>query len=118
MRFDEYDVNVVLFLQLSNEKQLSLMSLVKSGKLSIDQALIQAKRDTMRNVHSQVNNLQYTTARKERSKRISCLFLCRFYQHLSVFETLCARMLFFNTVFVQNGCVCERRTEDIFVIAI
>ncbi|XP_056589332.1 formin-H [Triplophysa dalaica] len=39
--------------QLSNEKQLTLMSLVKSGKLSIDQALIQAKRDTMRNVCSQ-----------------------------------------------------------------
>ncbi|XP_057176028.1 formin-H isoform X2 [Triplophysa rosa] len=40
--------------QLSNEMQLSLMSLVKAGKLSIDQALIQAGRGT-ENEPSQYN---------------------------------------------------------------
>lgn len=36
-----------LFLQLSNEMQLNLMDMVKSGKLSIDEAVNQARSGTI-----------------------------------------------------------------------
>lgn len=40
-------VDAVCFFQLSNEMQLSIMEKVKSGELSIEDALDQARRDRM-----------------------------------------------------------------------
>lgn len=37
-----------LFLQLSNEMQLNVMNLVKSGKMSIDEVLIQVNNGTLK----------------------------------------------------------------------
>lgn len=52
-------LKLALFLQLSNEMQLNLMDMVKSGKLSIDEAVNQARSGTIQKQRNLDLEVQY-----------------------------------------------------------